>query len=71
MRQMHVFPDVLSVQAQADFKKLREGQLNKMFDVRNKIMHTAEETRATRETCRSFAKAAETLFSLELENGRD
>jgi hypothetical protein len=58
------FPNLLTADGRRRFKGLANDHLESLFDARNKIMHMAEETRATRENCLRFSKAAQTLFEV-------
>ncbi|MEM5451527.1 hypothetical protein [Paraburkholderia guartelaensis] len=58
-------PNLLTEDGQSDLKKLVSGHLNSLFELRNKIMHMAQNDRATRENCVRFIQATSTLFELE------
>jgi hypothetical protein len=58
------FPNLLTIDGQAKFKKLANDHLGSLFDARNKIMHMAQDDRATNENCLRFIKATETLFEI-------
>jgi hypothetical protein len=58
------YPRLLTGDAAKKFKALNEKDLKSLFDARNKIMHMAQEDRATEENCVRFIKAAAVLFEI-------
>jgi hypothetical protein len=57
------FPTLLSEEGRVRLKKLTT-ELSSLFSARNKIMHMAEEDRASAANCNRFSSVAETLFDI-------
>jgi hypothetical protein len=57
------FPNLLSEEGRVSLKKLTK-ELSSLFNARNKIMHMAEEDRASAANCSRFSSVAETLFDI-------
>lgn len=60
----HLFPDILEPESREEYQKNIKKELSSQFDKRNKLMHAAQFTDITPETCQRYAHMLKVLFGL-------